>query len=206
LETESSYASFSSSLIVPSISLRLPMTSVITTARLTLRPLRVEDLDSVHALWTDAGVRRFLFDDQIISREQAASEISQSIERFETDGCGLWGAWLRKESELVGFCGYRPFHEPPQLQLLYAFYPNQWSKGLATEAARAVIRFGFEALCCESVIASADAPNAASLRVMEKTGMTFDRRETINGLDTISYKLVREDFRPDNSFYEVTPL
>lgn len=181
------------------------MTNVITTDRLCLRPLRLEDLDALHALWTDAGVRRFLFDDQVISREQAESEIKQSIERFETDGCGLWGATLREETELIGFCGYRPFHDPPQLQLLYGFYPSQWSKGLATEAARAMLRFGFERLGLESVIASADAPNAASLRVMEKLGMTFDRREMIDGLDTISYSLGRDDFKTDESFYEVSP-
>jgi len=54
------------------------------------------------------------------------------------------------------------------------------------------------------VVASADAPNHASLVVMEKAGMTFDHGETINGLDTVSYKLARQDFRPDNSFYEVS--
>jgi ribosomal-protein-alanine N-acetyltransferase len=113
---------------------------------------------------------------------------------------------LRQQPGLIGFCGYRPFHDPPKLQLLYGFYPDQWSKGLATEAARAMIRFGLEALGLPSVIASADAPNTASLRVMEKAGMTFDRREMINGLDTISYSLVRQDFKPDDSFYEVLPL
>jgi len=182
------------------------MKALVTTARLSMRPLSFDDLESAYALWTDPGVRRFLFDDQIISREQAESEISQSIERFETDGCGLWGVSLREQPGLIGFCGYRPFHDPPQLQLLYGFYPDQWSKGLATEAARAMIRFGLEELGLPSVIASTDAPNTASRRVMEKAGMSFNRRETINGLDTVSYSLVREDFKPDNSFYEVLPL
>jgi ribosomal-protein-alanine N-acetyltransferase len=180
------------------------MTAIITTDRLCLRPLSLDDLEPLHALWTDPSVRRFLFDDQIISRELAASEISQSIERFETDGCGLWGATLRHESRLIGFCGYRPFHDPPRLQLLYGFHPSHWSKGLATEAARAMIAFGFERLGFESVISSADAPNTASLRVMEKAGMTFDRRETVNGLDTVYYSLDRAEFMTDKSFYEVS--
>jgi len=180
--------------------------TAITTARLSLRPLRLDDLEAMHALWTESGVRRFLFDDQIISRNQAVDEIVQSIERFETDGCGLWGASLRPNTEIIGFCGYRPFHDPPRHQLLYGFHPDHWSKGLATEAARAMIRFGFERLGFECVVASADAPNHASLVVMEKAGMTFDHRETINGLDTVSYKLERQDFTPDNSFYEVSQI
>jgi ribosomal-protein-alanine N-acetyltransferase len=171
-----------------------------------MQPVGLEDFDPLHTLWTEPGVRRFLFDDKIISREQAAGEINDSIERFEAHGCGLWGARLREGTELIGFCGYRFFHDPPQLQLLYGFHPNHWSRGFATEAARAMIRFGFEQLGFDFVVASADAPNSASLRVMEKAGMRFDRRETVNGLDTVYYKLARQDFKPDNSFYEALPL
>jgi len=181
------------------------VTFIITTARLSLQPLRLDDLDSIHALWTNPGVRRFLFDDQIISREQAADEINDSIARFEAHGCGLWGARLRQQPELIGFCGYRFFHEPPQLQLLYGFHPVNWSKGFATEAARAMIRFGFEQAGLDFVIASADAPNSASLAVMERAGMRFDRRETIDRLDTVYYKLDRRAFTPDNSYYAVSP-
>ena len=182
------------------------MKAIITTERLRLRPLGSGDLEQVHELWTDPGVRRFLFDDQVISVEQAASEITQSNERFKTDGCGLWGATLRDKPELIGFCGYRPFHDPPKLQLLYGFHPDHWSKGFATEAARAMIRFGFEQVGLSSILASADAPNTASLRVMEKAGMSFDRRETINGMDTISYSLDRQHFKPGSAFYDVSPF
>jgi len=172
------------------------MTAVIKTARLSLRPLGLDDVEPMLTLWTEPGVRRFLFDDQIISREQAADEINGSIARFETHGCGLWGAALLQETSLIGFCGYRFFHEPPELQALFGFHPDYWSKGLATEAARAMIRFGFERLNLESVIASADGPNAASLRVMEKAGMIFDHRGTVGGLDTVYYRLDRKDFNP----------
>ena len=180
------------------------MKLIITTDRLRLRPLSLADLEAVHALWTEPGVRRFLFDDQVISREQAAGEIDGSAARFSTTGCGLWGVRLRGEPGLIGFCGYRPFHDPPQLQLLYGLHPDHWSKGLATEAARAMIRLGFEQLGLDVVVACADAPNAASLRVLAKAGMIFDRREDVSGLDTVFYVLDREKFKPADSFFEVS--
>jgi ribosomal-protein-alanine N-acetyltransferase len=180
------------------------MSAIIRTARLSLQPLILDDLDSIHALWTNPGVRRFLFDDKIFSREQAAAELNESIDRFEAHGCGLWGARLREQPELIGFCGFRFFHDPPQLQLLYGFHPDHWSKGFATEAARAMIRFGFERAGLDSVIASADAPNLASLGVMERAGMSFDRRETVNEMDTVYYRLDRRDFSADTTFYEVS--
>ena len=179
------------------------MTAVITTARLRLQPLSHDDLEPLLALWTEPGVRRFLFDDEIISREQVTAEIDNSIRRFETDGCGLWGALPREETKLIGFCGFRFFHDPPELQLLYGFHPDHWSKGLATEAARAMIGLAFERLGLQRVVASADAPNIASLRVMERAGMKFDRRQTVNGLDTVYYRLDRQDYVPDSSLYEL---
>ena len=179
------------------------MKMTITTARLSLSPMTLDDLEAVHSLWTDPGVRRFLFDDQVIPIEQTESEISDSTGRFAVNGCGLWVARLRDDPTPIGFCGYRPFHDPPQLQLLYGFFPNSWCKGLATEAARAMIRFGFEKLGLDWIDASADTPNVASFRVMEKAGMSYDRRDEVNGLDTISYRLLRANFKPDDSFYEV---
>ena len=60
------------------------------TARLRLRPCTVNDLDALLQLWTDLDVRRYLFDDRIISREQAETMIQNSLASFSTQGVGLW--------------------------------------------------------------------------------------------------------------------
>lgn len=77
--------------------------------------------------------------------------------------------------------------------------------GLATEASRAVMRYAFEDLGFAEVVASTDAPNAASIRVMERLGMKFEKWITTGGLDTVYYKIERERFRPGGDFYEVHP-
>ena len=174
---------------------------VIETARLHLRPFASADLDDLHRLWTEPEVRRYLFDGEIIPRGLVGEEIAGSQERFKTKGCGLWSAFPKGADELIGFCGYRFFHQPPELQLLYGFAPAHWGRGLATEAARAMIRYGFEELALTRVIASADTVNASSLRVMEKAGMTFEKRAIVGGLDTTYYALSREAFQPDESHY-----
>jgi ribosomal-protein-alanine N-acetyltransferase len=182
------------------------------TAHLRLRPLRATDLDEMHRLWTDPGVRRYLWDDEIISRERVADVIAQSTRMFAADGLGLWAAFPRDPASpaeapaaggatsagapsaappLVGFCGFWAFHEPPQLQLLYGVAPSHWGRGLATEMARAMLRRGFEVHGFERIVACADAPNRASLRVMEKAGMTFERRALVDGRDTIYYVATR---------------
>jgi len=148
-------------------------------------------------------VRKYLWDDEVISREQVASVVDESISLFEASNFGLWGVFPREEETLAGFCGYWFFHDPPQLQLLYGIAPRQWGGGLATEAARAMIRYGFEELLFDRIIASADAPNQASLRVMEKAGMRFDKRLLVNGLDTVYYTISREEFQPMDSHFKM---
>jgi ribosomal-protein-alanine N-acetyltransferase len=165
----------------------------IETACLTLRPVSPKDLDDLHRLWIDPDVRKYLWDDEIISRELVASIIDGSIALFAENGFGLWLASQRETNTLVGFCGFWYFHQPPELQLLFGVATEHWSKGLATEMAIAMMRFGFEELGFSRIIASADAPNAASLRVMEKAGMRFEKRIVINGRDTVYYEISRDE-------------
>ena len=175
----------------------------IETARLRLRPYRPADLDALHALFTDPGVRRYLLDGEVVSRDWVAGEIRASMELFARRGGGQWALFPRGEHALIGFCGYRHFHRPPELQLLYGLVPARWNRGLASEAARAMIRYGFEEQGLDAVVASTDAPNAASIRVMEKVGMRFERRAVVGGLETVVYTLAREDFEPGDFPYSV---
>ena len=180
------------------------MTSLqLETARLSLRPLVMNDVDQIHRIWTDPDVRKYLWDDEVISREQAASVLADSLAHFEGTGDGLWAARQKDEETIIGFCGYWFFHDPPELELLYGMATQQWGRGLAAEAARAMMRYGFEELGLARVQASTDALNRASVRVMEKCGMTFDRRAETNGLDTIYYAMVRDSFTWDGAPYEL---
>ena len=175
----------------------------IETERLRMKPVRRDGLDDLHALWVSPGVRRYLWDDEIIPREQALSAIEESLSLFEQEGWGLWALERKGESGLAGFCGYWLFHDPPQMELLYGAASQLWGTGLAAEAARAMIRYGFEELAFDRIDASADAPNSASVRVMEKAGMFFDRREITNGADTIYYRILRDDFRSRDEHYRL---
>ena len=164
---------------------------------LYLRPLLATDLDQIHAIWTNEHVRKYLFDDEAISKETALEEIENSVCSFQEHKYGLWGVFLKDSSRMIGFTGYRNFYDPPELQLLYGFLPEYCGKGYATSLAKLMIKYGFEELDFEEIIACTDVPNVASKKVMQKTGMKFEKQIEIDGLDTIYYKIVREDFKPD---------
>lgn len=167
----------------------------IETARLWLRPLAPEDLDAIHHVWTEPGVRRYLWDGKAISREKAASVLARNAGYFEERGVGLWAVLRGEREELIGFCGFWPFGDASRFELAYGLAPSHWGAGLATEMARAAIRYGFEEAGFERITASADTPNMASLRVMQKAGMRYEKREVRDGQDTTYYSISREDFR-----------
>jgi ribosomal-protein-alanine N-acetyltransferase len=169
----------------------------IETKRLRLIPLSPDDLDLMHGVWVEPGVRRFLWDDEIISKEYAAGVISESVKLFEAEGLGLWSVRPRGEDRVIGFGGFWFFHDPPELQILYGLAEADWNKGFATEIAKALIKYGFEELGLDRIEGSADAPNLSSHRVMEKSGMTFDKRVDKNGLDTVYYSNDRASFKTE---------
>ena len=163
----------------------------IKTARLRLRPLEAADTEELHRLWIDPDIRRYLWDDESVPIKRVIAIIEESSAQFQETGLGIWGVFLGSDDRLIGFCGYWPFREPPELQLLYGIAPELWGKGLATEAARAMIDHGIER-GLKRIAASADAPNLASIRVMEKASMVHEKTVNHGAGDTVYYVVLRK--------------
>ncbi len=175
---------------------------LIETARLRLRPFIPDDLGELHRFWTDPEVRRYLWDGRTISREQAEAVLQSSLVSFQTHGFGQWAVIHARHGSLIGFCGLRCTGDPPEVELLYGIAPPYWGQGLATEAARAVLRYGFEEKQLARIVASADTPNVASVRVMERAGMRFERYGRFDsGGEAVYFAMSREEFQPGDAFY-----
>lgn len=162
----------------------------LTTPRLELRPIQIEDLQLAHDLWTNAEVRRFLFDDRVISVDEARALIEANLENFEEHGYGLWVAFSRETKVLVGFAGFISSSDASP-NLVYGVHPEFCGHGFATEAAKAVLDYAFETLALLSVKADVDEPNAVSVRVLEKLGMTQIRRALVDGRPLLYYEKQR---------------
>ena len=141
--------------------------TALATPRLALAPFAAADAEALLALFRDPDVRRYLLDDELVEPAWVEGEIAASAERFAGGGLGLWLA--RRDADAIGFVGFRPFFAPPVEQLLYGLLPACTGQGFAVEMADAVVAVAFAAWR-ETVRASVDAPNAASVRVLERLG------------------------------------
>jgi RimJ/RimL family protein N-acetyltransferase len=164
---------------------------ILKSRRTTLEPLTPNHIDIMHELWTDQGVRKYLWDGLVITRERAAQVVAASQADFAAHRYGLFAIVENTSGRIIGFCGLRS-GEMGAPELLFGLFPRYWGKGLATEAANAVLSYAF-ALGHPEVMAATDVPNDASARVLERLGMKLERRGKLNGLDTLFFKKSYED-------------
>ncbi|NKB17166.1 MAG: GNAT family N-acetyltransferase [Pseudanabaena sp. CRU_2_10] len=165
------------------------MNQIIETDRLFLSPASESDAAELQQMWAQPAVRKYLCDDLILPLSHVQEMLVQSTTAFQKGSYGIWIARLKQQETMAGFTGFWPFFEPPEIQLIYGLSSEFWGKGLATEMARAMLEYGFQTYGFEIISASADLPNKASIAVMERLGMTFEKQMAYEGKETIFYKI-----------------
>jgi len=146
----------------------------IQTPRLLLRPWTAGDVDALHALWVTSEVRRYLWDDSVISREVAAQAVDSHLDTVERHGIGYWALHIRgspSEAPIAGFCGLRFFGESADIELMYGLRAEHWGKGLATEACLEAVDYLWRSTPFGVLYARTDLPNERSVRLMKRLGM-----------------------------------
>ena len=139
--------------------------------RLVYRQVTAATLDDFHRLVQDDHVRRYLMDDELLTREWSEQRVRDSAGLFERCGVGLWLAHQRETGDVVGFCGFLDVPPMrPQPQLVYAMFERFTGQGYATEMARTSIVEARRHSGFSTIAASVDEANLVSVRVLEKLG------------------------------------
>src|SRR5262245_33337098 len=138
----------------------------IETNRLLLRMFRPGDVDDLASLFADPEVMRYVGDGQPAGRVEAEKALKGVLKHWQPHGFGRWAVVDRKTREFIGFGGLRSLFGIPEV--VYHLATAHWGKGLATELARASLRFGFRERRFDRIVAIAKPRNLASVHVMEK--------------------------------------
>jgi ribosomal-protein-alanine N-acetyltransferase len=137
----------------------------LVTERLMLRGFQPTDLDTLAAIFADAEVTRYLRSG-LRTREQTSAALDAYIAQWREHDYGVWAVVARDTRTLLGLCGF-----PERAELGHVLARAGWGRGIATEAARACLRDGFQRLGWDVVGAGALRANLGSIRVLEKLGM-----------------------------------
>lgn len=162
-----------------------------TTERLKLRAFTVEDAPAFFALNSNLDVMRLTGEPPLVSLDEAREAIA-AYPDFDRVGYGRWGCVLREDERVIGFCGLKYLDDLDEVDVGYRFLPEYWGMGLATEACRASLTFGFDVLKLDRIIGLVLAENAASIRVLEKSGMSYETNVNYEGQSALQYAIVRK--------------
>ena len=158
---------------MPDADITLP---VLTTKRLALYRFTLDDASFAFSLVADPSFVRYIGDKGVRTLDDARDYLRNGpIASYERHGFGLFKVVRRATGEPVGMCGLLKRDTLEDVDLGYAFLPAYWSHGYAREAASGVVEYGRRVHRLSRIVAITDPDNAASIRVLERTGFAFER-------------------------------
>jgi len=164
----------------------------IETPRLILRPFTMDDVEASYAMEQDPDVNRYTNDGGVKTLQQIEEVISTGpLMDYETYGFGRFAIELKKDSKFMGFTGLKFMEDLGRVDLGYRLVKEHWGKGLATESGVASLRFGFEELDFDEIVATILPENLASANVLSKLGFTLEEELTMYGVPQQLFSLQR---------------
>ncbi|MBD1883343.1 GNAT family N-acetyltransferase [Microcoleus vaginatus] len=162
---------------------------ILKTQRLVLKQILDSDLNTLHRIFTDSYVRRYLCDGEIWSLQQVEEMLAENQKLFSEKKFGLWSIETNTEQEVIGFVGLWYFFEEEQPQLVYALLPTATKKGYASEAATKILDYGFDELGFNYLVASCDRPKIEAQKVAERLGMRQVEERFMNGNPILFFRI-----------------
>jgi len=164
-------------------------TPTLTTARLLLRPFRLEDVDALYAVLNEPGILRYFPNPAPPDRAGVARLIAHQLQHWQEHCLGWWAVEPRTMPGLIGWNGLQYLPETNEVEVGYLLSKDWRRQGLATEGARASLEYGFHTLGLPRIIGLVHPQNLASQRVMHKLGLALQNEAQYFGMAVYRYAL-----------------
>lgn len=172
---------------------------MIETERLLMRKFTFDDLEKLIELRSNDEVAWGIGGAKAQSREFNEERLRFYIDCYEKHGFGMMAMIWKETGEFFGWSGLQPLQETSEIEVGYGMAKEFWRRGIGFECATAWLKYGFETVGLERIVAVALPENIGSWRIMEKCGMKFEKREEHYGMECVFYSISRDDFLKNNS-------
>ncbi len=138
---------------------------VLETDRMILRHFTVADVDGLLQIFSDPEAMRYYPSTK--DRKETEAWIQWNIDSYRENGFGLWAVILKEKDLFIGDCGitYQIVEGVKEHEIGYHILREYWGRGLATEAAKACLEYGFQVLNCPRIVSIVHPANIASRTV-----------------------------------------
>lgn len=156
------------------------MRIILQTPRLILRQFTLDDAGLLLVLNSNPEVLKYLHEPLLETEEQALHVIENIILPQYKNNLGRWAIHLKSTNGFIGWCGLKYLAELNEIDLGYRLMQEFWGKGYAFEAAKHTVDYGFNQLHLKTIVGRAHIENAASLKILIKTGMQYVKDEVVD--------------------------
>ncbi len=167
------------------------MNFILETERLTLREFELSDAHEMFMLNSDYDVIKYTGDKHFKNVEEA-EDLIRKYDQYRKYKLGRWTVLLKETKEYLGWCGLKYLEDESAVDIGFRFHKKHWGRGYATEAAAPCLKYGFENLRLKKIIGRALKANTASIHVLEKIGMKYERDEMLHDGPAVIYS--KENF------------
>lgn len=148
---------------------------VLETPRLILRRMLPSDCSDMYDYASKSIVTRYLTWNPHLSREHTLQYLEYIATRYRVGDFFDWAIVYRENEKMIGTCGFTRFdYTNNSAEIGYVLNAEYWGRGLATEAVKEILRFGFIDLNLHRIEARYMRDNTNSRRVMEKCGLKYE--------------------------------
>lgn len=176
----------------------LPM---LETERLLLRKITLDDIEDMNLYSSNEQVTKYVTWNTHKTLSDTKAFVEFVLNKYENEQVAPWGIENKENGKFIGtidFVWWKPEHKIAEIG--YVISKDFWGKGLTTEAAKKIVRFGFEKMDLVRIQARCFVKNIGSARVMEKSGMSFEgilrKAMFVKGKhqDLKMYSILKEEF------------
>ena len=154
----------------------------IETDRLIIREFNDKDVEAIYDFSSNPEVNKYTGDKLIESLGEVKHIINNIwLKEYKKYGYGRWAIIYKPDNKVIGFAGLKYLPEFNETDLGFRFLPEYWNKGIATEASKEIIKYGFENFDLNRIIGIAMPENIGSCKVLEKSGLNFYKKGDYDG-------------------------
>lgn len=164
------------------------MKNVIETERFYLREFDISDAKSFFELNLNPNVIKYTGNSAFKDIDEAKVFL-ENYSDYQRNGFGRWAVINKSTQEFLGWCGLKYDKKLDETDIGFRFFEHFWNQGFATESAKVCIDYGFNELNIKTIIGRAMKENIASIKVLEKIGLQYERDFDFDGNDGVVYSV-----------------
>jgi RimJ/RimL family protein N-acetyltransferase len=156
----------------------------IDTPRAFVRPWEAVDRPALTRFVHDAEMMRYISFGRVWDEARIDALFERQRGYLEKHGACVGAVVLKESGAVMGVAGIQPLDKAGVFEFAWWIWKDYWNRGFATEVAKALKHHAFEVMGLPRVVAVADVPNLASIRVMQKIGMRYEGTRNAHDLAT----------------------